>query len=183
MKLVLTTISLLLLSGVTNAQASRTIPADANPGYVEYGNIRFRDEKAMLDHYASQLRLDPNSVVYIFAFSGRVACAGEAKARAVRARNYLVKKQGIAPNRVIWKDGGFRSDLSVELWLRPRARTPPEPTPTVDPADATVNDCRAKRRVRRVKSQAAHNNGMHPTADTTAVIKIESLGAAGDAWR
>ena len=71
MKLALTVISLLLLAGSAGAQH--------NPGYVEYGDIRFRDEKAMLDHYASQLRLDPDAVVYIFAFSGRVACAGEVK--------------------------------------------------------------------------------------------------------
>jgi hypothetical protein len=30
---------------------------------------------------------------------------------------------------------------------------------------------------------APHNNGMHPTADTTAVMYIESLGAADDAGR
>jgi hypothetical protein len=29
----------------------------------------------------------------------------------------------------------------------------------------------------------APNNGMHPTADTTALIYLESLGAAGDAER
>src|SRR5215204_911389 len=150
MRLALTTISLLLLSGITSAQEPPAIPADANPGYVEYGNLRFRDEKGMLDHYASQLRLDPDSVVYIFAFAGRMACAGEAKARAVRARNYLVKKHGIGADRVIWRDGGLRERLSVELWL---------------------------------SSRAAHNNGMHPTADTPLVIYIESRGAAGDAGR
>ena len=151
MKLVLKVISLLLLAGNARAQEAPppVRPVDANPGYVEYGNISFRDEKAMLDHYASQLRLDPDSVVYIFAFSGRVACVGEAKARAVRAKSYLVKKHGITPDRVIWRDGGFRSDLSVELWLRPRAQTPPEPTPTVDPADAMVKDCRPRGRSRR----------------------------------
>ena len=140
MKLALTIISLLLLAGSAGAQHS--------PGYVEYGNIRFRDEKAMLDHYASQLRLDPDTIVYIFAFSGRVACTGEAKARAARARNYLVKKQGIPPERVIWKDGGLRENLSVELWLRSRAKPAPEPTPTVDPAYATRKDCRHRKRGR-----------------------------------
>jgi hypothetical protein len=150
MRLALTTISLLLLSGVTSAQESPAVPVDAHPGYVEYGNIRLRDERAMLDHYAAQLRLAPDSVVYIFAFAGRVSCAGEAQARAVRARNYLVKKRGIGAERVIWKDGGLRERLSVELWLRPRAVTPPQPTPTVDPAEATVNDCKAHRRGRRV---------------------------------
>jgi hypothetical protein len=29
----------------------------------------------------------------------------------------------------------------------------------------------------------AHNNGMHPTADTTVVIYFQTLGAAGDAGR
>ena len=28
-----------------------------------------------------------------------------------------------------------------------------------------------------------HNNGMHPTADTPALMQSESLVAAGDAWR
>jgi hypothetical protein len=30
---------------------------------------------------------------------------------------------------------------------------------------------------------APPNNGMHPTADTTALMLRERLGAAGDAWR
>jgi hypothetical protein len=34
-----------------------------------------------------------------------------------------------------------------------------------------------------VKANAASNNGMHPTADTPALMKIESRGAAGDAGR
>ena len=31
--------------------------------------------------------------------------------------------------------------------------------------------------------RAAHNNGMHPTADTTALKYLQGLGAAGDAGR
>ena len=154
MKLVVAAISLLLLSGSASAQEppSTHRPADAIPGYVEYGDISFRDEKAMLDHYASLFRRAPDNVIYIFAYSGQVACAGEARARAVRARNYLVKEHGIEAGRVVWKDGGFRSNLSVELWLRSRAKTPPEPIPTVDPTDVTLKDCRSKKRGRRGKS-------------------------------
>ena len=88
-------------------------PVAAIPGYVEYGNIRFRDEKAMLDHWAAQFRVSPDSAIYIFAYSGRRACKGEAEARAVRAKFYLMKNHGIAADRVIWKDGGFRENLSV----------------------------------------------------------------------
>src|SRR5687767_22963 len=56
-------------------------PVDAIPDIAGDGIIRSHDEKAMLDHYASQCRLSPESIVYIFAYSGRRACAGEAEAR------------------------------------------------------------------------------------------------------
>lgn len=154
MRLVLT--ACLSLFVVGNAGAQDTSPPDkrmaALAHYVEYGNIRFHDEKAMLDHYASQFRLAPDNIIYITAYSGREACVGEAKARALRAKNYLVKRHGIAPDRVVWKDGGLRESLSVELWLRPRAETPPMPSPTVDPSEATLKDCRPLKRRRRGSS-------------------------------
>ncbi len=152
MKLVLTAILSLLVWGGANAQepSSPVRPVDAIPGYFEYGDIRFYDEKAQLDHFASQLRLDPDNVIYIFVYAGRLACKGEAEARAVRARNYLVKKRSIGADRVIWKDGGFRENLTVELWLRSRDKTPPDVVPTVDPAEVKfVNDCKPKKGGRR----------------------------------
>jgi hypothetical protein len=126
MKLVLTVVSLLVLSGNVSAQEPPfpDRPVDAILGYVEYGNIHFRDEKALLDHWAAQFRQNPDNIIYILAYGGRRACAGEAKARAIRAKNYLMKPHGIGANRVIWKDGGFRENLSVELWLRSRDETP-----------------------------------------------------------
>jgi hypothetical protein len=153
MRFALTIIFALLVgSGVYAQEPSPVRPADAIPHYVEYGNIRFRDERAMLDHWASQFRLSPGSAIYIFAYSGRQTCKGEAEARAVRAKNYLVKKHGIPADRVIWKDGGFRERLSVELWLRPRTDTPPAAVPTVDPAEVEfVGECK-KARGRRIKS-------------------------------
>jgi hypothetical protein len=153
MRLVLTVILSLFVGGSVRAQVPSPVrPVDAIPGYVEYGNIRFRDEKAMLDHWASQFRLAPDSVIYIFAYSGRRVCKSEAKARAIRAKNYLVKRHGVGADRVIWKDGGFRENLSVELWLRPRTDTPPAVTPTVNPAEVGfVGGC-GKARGRRGKS-------------------------------
>jgi hypothetical protein len=153
MRFALTLIFALLVGGSVYAQESSPVrPVDAIPNYVEYGDIRFRDEKAMLDHWASQFRLSPGSAIYIFAYSGRRACKGEAAARAVRAKNYLVKKHGIGADGVIWKDGGFRERLSVELWLRPRAETPPGVVPTVDPSEVEfIGGCQ-KTRGRRGKS-------------------------------
>jgi len=97
----------------------------ANPIAVkfdEYGNIKFNDEKARLDNYAIQLQNQPGAQGYIIAYG---TCAGEAQARADRAKDYLVNTRGIDAGRIVTIDGGCRSDLSVELWIVPTGATAP----------------------------------------------------------
>jgi hypothetical protein len=90
--------------------------------FDEYGNIKFNDEKARLDNYAIQLQNQPGAQGYILAYG---SCAGEAEARAQRAKDYLVNTRGIDAGRLVTVDGGCRSDLSVELWIVPTGATPP----------------------------------------------------------
>ena len=90
--------------------------------FDEYGNIKFNDEKARLDNYAIQLQNQPGSQGYILAYG---SCAGEAEARANRAKDYLVNTRGIDASRLMTVDGGCRSDLGVELWVVPTGATPP----------------------------------------------------------
>jgi hypothetical protein len=98
-------------------------PAAAVPvKFDEYGNIKFNDEKARLDNYAIQLQNQPGSQGYIIAYG---SCAGEAQARADRAKDYLVNTRGIDASRLVTVDGGCRSDLTVELWVVPTGATPP----------------------------------------------------------
>ena len=98
-------------------------PAPAVPyKFDEYGNIKFNDEKARLDNYAIQLQNAPGSQGYIIAYG---TCAGEAQARADRAKDYLVNTRGIDAGRLTTVDGGCKSDLAVQLWLVPTGATPP----------------------------------------------------------
>jgi hypothetical protein len=90
--------------------------------YDEYGNIRFNDEKARLDNYAIDLQNTPGSMGYILAYG---TCAGEAQARADRAKDYLVNTRGIDAGRLTAVDGGCKADLAVELWVVPTGATPP----------------------------------------------------------
>jgi hypothetical protein len=90
--------------------------------FDEYGNIKFNDEKARLDNYAIQLQNQPGTQAYIIAYG---TCAGEAQARADRAKDYLVNTRGIDAGRITTIDGGCRSDLTVELWIVPSGATPP----------------------------------------------------------
>lgn len=102
-------------------------PCGAIHRWSEYGNIRNDDERAVLDNLAKGLRASPDSIAYFLIYAGPTPCKDEAAKRGIRAKNYLVRKHGISPDRVIWRDGGFMSDLSTQIWVRPRRSELPEP--------------------------------------------------------
>ncbi|HEV2864498.1 MAG TPA: PKD domain-containing protein [Pyrinomonadaceae bacterium] len=101
----------------------------------EYGNIRFNDEKARLDNYAIELQNDPTSTGYLVCYGGRRGRTGEAQARCERAKNYLVTTRGISADRIQTIDGGYREELTVELWIAPAGAAAPTASPTVDPSE------------------------------------------------
>ncbi|MFL6331909.1 MAG: hypothetical protein ACJ754_01040, partial [Pyrinomonadaceae bacterium] len=113
----------------------------------EYGNIKFNDEKARLDNYAIELQNDPTAQGYLVCYGGRTGRTGEAQRRCDRAKNYLVNTRGISADRIVTVDGGFREELTVELWVVPSGANPPAASPTVDPSE--VKPARAPRRGRR----------------------------------
>ena len=91
--------------------------------FDRYGNIRWEDEQARLDNFAIFLMQNPSFVGYIFVWAGRRACRGEAQARAVRAKNYLVRFRKIAENRIVWQDEGYNDE--PETILQPMQRGKP----------------------------------------------------------
>jgi hypothetical protein len=86
--------------------------------YDQWGDLRFVDETVHLNKIANQLKEWRLSIAYIVIHAGQKACDGEAKARGIRARNYLLKL-GIGPERVVWLDGGWKKELSVDVWIWP----------------------------------------------------------------
>jgi hypothetical protein len=101
--------------------------------FDEYGDIKFNDEKARLDNYAIQLQNDPTAQGEILAYG---SCAGEAQARADRAKDYLVNTRGIDAGRLTAVDGGCRSEgLLVQLWIVPTGATAPAAS------DANLSPC------------------------------------------
>jgi hypothetical protein len=115
----------------------------------EYGNLRFNDEKARLDQFAIQLQNDPTAQGYIIVYGGRVGRAGEAQARADRAKAYLVNNRGISADRIVTVDGGYREQLTTELYVVPQGATPPQATPTVQPGEVRTTPRRVPRSRRR----------------------------------
>jgi hypothetical protein len=98
----------------------------------EYDNLPSKEENIRLDKYVIELQTEPRAQGYIIAYGGRTSRAGEAQKAADKARNYIVKKNGIEASRVVTVVTGYREQLTVELWIVPPGAPPPKPTPTVD---------------------------------------------------
>ena len=98
--------------------------------FDEYSNIPFSDEKARLDNFAIYLQKDePTFKGYIIVYAGPRSRSGQARARAKRARDHLVKVRGIKAERIVTIDGGCRDRLEVELYALPSSMSPPTPNP------------------------------------------------------
>lgn len=125
------------LPGGCPAKASCTLPVLIRciKPFDVYGPIDSEDEAARLDNFAIQLMEEPVSEGCIIAYGGRFGRAGEALVRAERARKYLSEKRDVARDRIIVVDGGFREDMTFELWIVPPGAEPPAPSPTVRPED------------------------------------------------
>jgi hypothetical protein len=117
--------------------------------FDEYGNIKFNDEKARLDNYAIQLQNQPGTTATIIAYG---SCAGEAQARADRAKDYLVNTRGIEAGRITTVDGGCRSDLTVQLWIVPAGATAPAAS-----SDGIISPCPECRKARR-RARGRHDD-------------------------
>jgi hypothetical protein len=107
-------------------------------GLDEYGNIKFDDEKARLDNFAIELHNDPTAQGLLTCYGGRTGYEGEAVRRCERAKGYVSGVRGIAPERLVTVDGGFREELTVKLVIVPAGAKPPAPSPTVDPREVVI---------------------------------------------
>lgn len=93
-------------------------------------------EMAHLDQYALQVQTNTECMAYIIIYGGKYGTARhEISQRKARIRRYLVKNRGIEPSRVRVVGGGFRENVTVELWLVARGAKFPEPTAAVLPKD------------------------------------------------
>jgi hypothetical protein len=91
--------------------------------FDQYGRIKWEDEQARLDNFAIQLMNEPDLIGYIFVYDGNDICAGEAQARAMRAKRYVVEHRGVKWNRVIWRIDGYIEEFMT--YLQPVSRSIP----------------------------------------------------------
>ena len=137
----------LLLTISVVAEDSIAAPSIIDPRlFDQYGDIEAEDEMARLDNVAIKLQNEPGAVAHFIVYGGRRSCAGEAQARARRAKDYLVNGRGMSFDRVIWRDGGYREELTVEVYLLPRESAEPSVAPTILPSKVQIKRRRCNRR-------------------------------------
>jgi len=101
---------------------------------TEYRKIKLADEQAMLDFFTIELQNDPMAMGYIISYAGIKSKPNTAGITAKRAKNYIVDQRGIAGDRIITVDGGFRQEEITELYIVPQGAMVPSAQPTVDPS-------------------------------------------------
>jgi hypothetical protein len=114
------TVEVVGLGASCSSTASYTVRADAfcqERKFDEYGDMSFEEEKVRLESFINRLQSDGDTLGLIVFYAGEHQRAGEAEARAERARDYLVNLRGM--DRIATKDGGSRESLTVELWVMP----------------------------------------------------------------
>ena len=112
--------------------------ADTFHKFDAYGDLKPTHERYRLDsaaQYAIQL---PDSVIYLIAYAGREAHLSEAEARAVCARDYLMKEHRISADRVRAIDGGYREKAEVEIYVEPKDGDIPLAMPRIRPSKVKV---------------------------------------------
>jgi len=102
-------------------EPSAAIRSSFNSPVAEYGPICWEDEKARLDNFAFALQnADRTTIGHIIVYDGKRACRGEAVARAIRAKKYLVEYRNVEANRIVWRWGGYLGDMTTTLVTTPR---------------------------------------------------------------
>jgi hypothetical protein len=119
--------------------------------FDHYGDISFVEERKLLDYFVARLRGESShSKGYVVVYAGHRARVCEAELRATRAKNYLMNQQGIKSENIVVINGGYREQLTVELYIGQATELEPVIMPTIRPSRVQIiPDDRETARLRR----------------------------------
>lgn len=114
-------------------------------------DLPLRLTSPLLDNFAIELKNYPENRLIFIVYGGRRGCRGQAEWRGGVWKDYLVKRRGIAPERVAIISGGYRERVVADFFFVPPGEAEPWPSPTVDPSEvrffrSNSRRCRAARR-------------------------------------
>lgn len=97
-----------------------------------YGRLPTDDESAHLDRFRIELARRPEMRGYVVGYNNdSTVPRGAFLRRLYGDRAYL--NRGLEPDRLSVIDGGYRDNLTIELWIVPADAKPPVPEPALSP--------------------------------------------------
>lgn len=98
----------------------------------EFGRVGDCDYKARLDNASIEMQNRPDSVLYIIFYQDNDTLPASYNRSPLNYyANYLTQNRRLDASRFVSLSGGFRENMTTEVWLVPNGATPPEPTNTV----------------------------------------------------
>src|SRR5688572_26928381 len=94
--------------------------------FDEYSEISQKSQQQRLKNFVFQLRAVPNQIAIIVAYGGEKTCPEEAKLRASRVRQLLLKS-GIDAQRIRVVDAGYQRRWTISLFIGPPDAPPITP--------------------------------------------------------
>ena len=85
--------------------------------FDEYSNISWKEETRRLGNFITQLKNTSNAHAYLVVYGGRRSCPDEARLRAERVKNYILKSGVLPAERITIIDAGYREQWSIALHI------------------------------------------------------------------
>ena len=83
--------------------------------FDEYSNISWKEEKKRLANFIIQLKNTRDAQAYLVVYGGRRSCPDEARLRAERVKNYILRSGVLSAERITIIDAGYREQWSIAL--------------------------------------------------------------------
>lgn len=108
---------------------------DGGRKFDEFTGANWESAMARLDNFAVNLQNQPNALGVVIVYGGQRRRPLEAKAWSSCLKDYLLKRRGLDSGRTRFIQGGYRVDLTVELWTVPMGQQVPAATATIKPSE------------------------------------------------
>jgi hypothetical protein len=119
---------------LTGAKSKGGIYKDERPypsKFDAFGPIPPAEERKRLWRFAEELKSWTQSEAFVVIYSGRNSSPRTVAHQKIFIKEYLTSVSMISTSAISFIDGGFREELTVELWSGRQGSRPPDLAPTV----------------------------------------------------
>jgi hypothetical protein len=111
--------------------------------FTELSSLWRSETLREVDRFLFELIDNPQAKGFVIFYEGKYACNsektkmllpryGETACRVQAVRNHIKLRRTFPIDRILFIDGGFREEQTIEFWIVPKQAELPKPGPTLD---------------------------------------------------